>query len=393
MPAKKKIDPNDKALNDWLNAQKKQTRYQYKSHWRRFAEYTGMNGDQILEDRKKDKEHKWERKILAFKEWLLTEKGLSEYSATANIMAIRGFFAFYYVDLKYRRTEAERLGERTRKTEDYQFMREELQYMAKIGNLQEEYVIVVGKSFGLRAGDFLKLTRGDLEPYLDREIPISIGELGTKKRKAKACPFIDADALPVIKKMIRQMDIEGRTAPTERILTFKTKAQLSNILKSVAVRAGINPGNKIIRFHCLRKYLSDRLASYMAESKWKQIIGKRIDEKAYISPDLLRNDYIRTMADTCWTGILGDVEKRVKIELLKAKAKDLGLTEADIKDYLTKMDLDEFDEFLHKQAVERSKQPIGGGLPFETQAKKALAEIILGAFEEIKKKQKNGETS
>ena len=50
-----------------------------------------------------------------------------------------------------------------------------------------------------------------------------------------------------------------------------------------------------IRFHCMRKYLCDRLSSLMSESKWKQIIGKKIGESASISPNSLREDYNRAM--------------------------------------------------------------------------------------------------
>ena len=339
--------PSDQATHEWLDSQKKGTRKRYKGAWKKFLDFVEMTGDQVLEDRKTDAEHKWEKRVLAFKRWLIDEKGYAEYTATASAHAAASFFAFHYHKLKMRPSEGKRLRERTRKTEDYRFTREELKTMSEIGDLKTQYVVVAGKSFGLRVGDFLRLTRGDLEPYLDRPVPISIGEYATTKEKVKACPFIDADALPIIKRMIRQMDIEGRTAPTERILTLKSEIQLSNILKSLAAKAGINPGNKIIRFHCLRKYLTDRLSSYMAESKWKQIVGKKVDEKAYVSPDELQKPYAHAMVDTCWTGMEPetDVERRVKLELLISKAKDLGFDESEIRAKLTKMDLEEMREF------------------------------------------------
>ncbi|MDH5684167.1 MAG: hypothetical protein OEZ20_06870 [candidate division WOR-3 bacterium] len=331
----------------------------------------GITGDQVLEDRKTDAEHKWEKQVLAFKQWLIDEKGYAEYTATASAHAAASFFAFHYHELKLRPSEGKRLRERTRKTEDYRFTREELKIMSEIGDLKTQYVVVAGKSFGLRVGDFLRLTRGDLEPYLDRPVPISIGEYATTKEKVKACPFIDADALPITRRMIRQMDIDERKAPTERILTLKSEIQLSNILKSAAAKAGIKPGNKIIRFHCLRKYLTDRLSSYMAESKWKQIVGKKVDEKAYVSPDLLRDDYARVMLDTCWTGIVAetDIEKRVKLEVLKMKAKELGFTDDDIQIKLTRMDLKEFAEWLAKQSQ-----------PTEEDCQKIVSEEELGGY-------------
>jgi hypothetical protein len=148
--------PIDKAT-EWLNSLKESTRRTYKTAWKYFEEFTGMTGDQIIEDRKNDKEHKWERKVLEFKQWLL-DKGLASYTATQSAQSVRGFFGYYYMKLEYRRADRKKMGERTRKTEDYKFVVEELKQMADVANLHEQYVLVAGKSFGLRAGDFLKFT-------------------------------------------------------------------------------------------------------------------------------------------------------------------------------------------------------------------------------------------
>ena len=37
-----------------------------------------------------------------------------------------------------------------------------------------------------------------------------------------------------------------------------------------------------------------------SNEKWKQIVGKKISESAYVSPDSLREDYARVMAETCF---------------------------------------------------------------------------------------------
>lgn len=54
---------------------------------------------------------------------------------------------------------------------------------------------------------------------------------------------------------------------------------------------------KRIRFHCLRKFLIDRLSAYASESQWKQIVGKSIDEGAYVSQDQLKGVFTRAMKD------------------------------------------------------------------------------------------------
>ncbi|MDH5793778.1 MAG: hypothetical protein OEZ18_04350 [Candidatus Bathyarchaeota archaeon] len=79
------------------------------------------------------------------------------------------------------------------------------------------------KSFGLRAIDFIALIRADLEPYIDREAPISIGEYNTQKGNVRAYPFIDIDAQKVIKFMLEKLNSEGKTKPTDRMLSFRDK--------------------------------------------------------------------------------------------------------------------------------------------------------------------------
>ena len=54
----------------------------------------------------------------------------------------------------FRRQESKKLTENNRKTVDYLFDKEDLTKMALAGNLKERYVLLVGKSVGLRASDF-----------------------------------------------------------------------------------------------------------------------------------------------------------------------------------------------------------------------------------------------
>ncbi len=319
--------PEDKATHEWLNSMKKSSRATYQSAWKYFLEYTGMTGDQILADRKADKKYAWEKRVLDFKRWMIEEKKQAEKTATTAAATARSFFAYHRVSLEFRPTEKRRLKEAKTKYEDYRFSREDLAKMCDVGDPTERYVLTVGKSFGLRAGDFLALARGDLEAYIDREPPISIGEYATEKESVKAYPFIDSDAKPVIKLMLGQMDREGRKSPDERMLTYTDTIQLSRIVRRLTEKAGIKVGNKRVRFHCLRKFLCDRLSDVMSESKWKQVVGKAVDEKAYVSSDLLREDYKRAMSETTFTKIVGEeeVEKRAKKMTLMTIAVNAGL--------------------------------------------------------------------
>jgi integrase len=321
----------DEAKEAWLDSQKMPTKRYYGDWFGKFEEFTGLTGDEILAKRAVDKAGTWEAKVLGFKNWLLTEKKLSEYSATAYSMAVRGFFSYHRATLEFRPAESKRISEKSRKTEDYKFSRGDLKKLYDVSDLEERYVVTAGKSIGLRAGDFLALTRGDLEPYVSNEPPASIGEINTEKEKIPAYPFIDSDAQPIIKLMLEKLTREGKTKPDDRILDYSQTIQLTRVLKRLVARAGLEVGTKRVRFHCLRKFLCDHLSSHMSESKWKQVVGKKISEGAYVSADELRKDYLRAMEETTFTQKVGDdVQKIAKLEALKLFAKASGYKDEDI---------------------------------------------------------------
>ena len=49
-------------------------------------------------------------------------------------------------------------------------------------------------------------------------------------------------------------------------------------------------------------------------------------------------------------------------------------------------------EIIKKERRRKQGAPIGGGLPFELQARKALADILVGAVEDVKKRLAEAET-
>jgi hypothetical protein len=67
----------------------------------------------------------------------------------------------------------------------------------------------------------------------------------------------------------------------------------------------------------------------MSENKWKQIVGKKISEGAYVSSESLREDYTRAMSKTTFTKTLSEnyVEKLAKKMTLMTIAKNAGLVE------------------------------------------------------------------
>jgi integrase len=295
------FDASDKATQEWLNSLTENSRQNYSVLWRKVLAWANMTGDEILASRKTDTDALWEKKVLVLKEYMHAQ-GASDLYARQATVALRSFFAFYRMELKVTHQEAGRLRQAKRKTEDYRFGKDELRRMYDVGNVEEKYVVGLGKSVGFRAGDFLRLTRGHFDAVeLKSEAPIFLGEYATQKEAVRAFPFIDTDAVEAVKSLLEKMTREGRTNPSERMLNYANDSELSRVLRRLAYRAGIVNANKQIRFHCLRKFLCDKLSDVMAESKWKQIVGKTISEGAYVSADNLRADYARAMVETTFT--------------------------------------------------------------------------------------------
>jgi hypothetical protein len=307
---------NDKVVEEFLNAQTKRgTFFTYKSSMALYLEFTKKNGQQLLDEKKKDSNFQVENSMFQFRKWLLENKK-SETYATSTIMCVRSFYSYFRVPLVFRKQEAKKLTEKNRSTTDYLFDREDLTRMAFAGSLKERYVLLVGKSIGLRAGDFIRLTVGCFRSInLEGEPPIPLGEIGTEKERVKAYPFLDSDAVPVVKAWLES----HKDAKDSDRVVEDDEDNLTVILQTLCEKAGMEIQNgtihgKRIRFHCLRKFLIDRLSAYASESQWKQIVGKAIDEGAYVSQDQLRAVFGRAMKDLVINGNGIKIKKLTELE-------------------------------------------------------------------------------
>ena len=155
-----KSNLNDAVVDEFLNSQTKEGTFKsYKTVLKQYLEYTKKTGQELLDIKRQDKDFQVENSMLTYRKHILS-KGKSENYAVGSIMTIRGFYSYYRLPLLFRRQESKKLGEKNRTTTDYLFDKEDLAKMALVGNLKERYVVLVGKSIGLRASDFVKLTYG-----------------------------------------------------------------------------------------------------------------------------------------------------------------------------------------------------------------------------------------
>lgn len=312
-----KSNLNDKVADEFIDSQaKKGTFITYKCQLKQYLKWTGKSGQELIDIKRNDKDFQVENSLLAYRKHLLS-LGKSENYAVGSIMAIRSFYAYCRVPLVLRKQESRKLAEKSRTTTDFLFDREDLSKMALAGNLKDRYVLIVGKSIGLRASDFVKLTFGQLRSLkLDGEAPIALGEIQTQKERIKAYPFLDSDAVPIVKMVL---EANKDKSDDERVLT-DTEDNLSRILQILCKKAGMDIDehgmihNRRVRMHCLRKYLIDHISALASESQWKQIVGKTISEGAYVSQDQLRGIYSRAMPNLLINGNGAKTRKLIELE-------------------------------------------------------------------------------
>ena len=303
-------DIMDSVVNEFLNSQKPSSRNTYKTHMKLYLEFTQKTGQQLLDDKKADTTFQAEKSMFQFKQWLLGQNYSSKY-ATDAVMVARSFYGFNRMPLVFRKNESRQLKQSARTTIDYLFDKEDLAKMALVGDLKQRYILLVGKSVGLRASDFTAFTYCTFRSLkLDNDAPIAIGQINTIKENVPAFPFLDSDAIPIVKQILES---NKEKADNDKVIQ-DSEDNLSVVLQTLAKKAGIEPHGKRIRFHCLRKFAIDHLSAFASESQWKQIIGKAISEGAYVSQDQLRSIYLRAMPSMLINGNGVKAKKLMELE-------------------------------------------------------------------------------
>lgn len=324
----------EKSVNDWLNqGYAVNTQRLYRWGLKLFLEYlnetTGKHWtvSKLVKKRLKDvtERHFWfEQQIVNYFKWLETYvtqpveipykrrnarsgkiytvifhgkggKTLSDSSRHSLTNAVRSFFAFHRLDLKLITQQKRLLGKRARLVNrDHQFTLNDFEKMVKVATPQERYILLAGKDLGLRASDFISLPQSLFAKALDKEPPVFLGKIWTQKGGIYAYPILTIDGLEAARTWLQVLKSKERYADKLPMLSIAEK-ELTENLRRLAKKANIATHGDRIRFHCLRKFLIDRLSLKMSESKWKQIVGKQISEGAYVSPLELREAYADVM--------------------------------------------------------------------------------------------------
>lgn len=319
-------------LDSWINQyDSASTRNLYKWGFNLFLEFLGNDYtvERVVEERKKDTEFRFEQKTVDFYQWLknyvtksqskqITKaigktgttfttkmrfpggKKLADNARKNATTAVRSFFAFNRMDLKFTVQQKGILGKKSKpKENDYLLSLIEIEAMGKTANPQERFILFAGKDLGLRAIDFRNIPQGyyvkAIKSWRDGEAsPTFLGKFYTQKEGADAYSFLTEDGLDAAELWLKILENKGHRNDEKPMLRIAEK-ELTENLRRLAEKAGINPYGQRIRFHCLRKFLIDRLSLKMSESKWKQIVGKTITEGAYVSSLELKQAYAEVL--------------------------------------------------------------------------------------------------
>lgn len=309
----------------WVNSGFRQsTKNNYKLGYELFIRFMHeteagtWNDKRLIKEREADLKTRtfaFEQKLLEFYEWMkslvqqdrevlvqrknckpytITIKGgkkLSDNTRQAYAHGVMSFFAFHRLDLKFTRQQSRILNQEAKPViKYYDFTLEDIKRMAQVAKPKERYVLLVGRSIGLRGCDFVLLKQGTFLAHLNEEPPCSLGEIFTTKEGATATPFLDSDAEETVQSWLTILKAKGRYGRDKRMIETDEET-LTDIIKKLVKKAGIETGNEQVRFHQLRVFLITRLSKVLEENRWKQIVGKKVPEKAYVKPFEIREDF------------------------------------------------------------------------------------------------------
>ena len=361
-----------------------------------WPEHAPWNGQKIHDDRKASqreeddvKRFKYEDVIIQYVNWLHKRKAqyrrpdvnpnltLSDNSIGTYCIAVRSFFAFMRMPLVLNRPQRHAIAKTGEiRNMPYRLGLADIVAMKKQANTKERYILLVGKSLGLRIGDFVSLRQGLFEGNLkDHEAPYSLGVIITEKRKQPAYPFLYYEAYQAYIDWRQELQALNRWDGKDKFMlggtrpgSHMTVQEVNGLLKKLALKGGLRLGNLRLSFHCFRKFLCDHLSTAVGDvNKWKQIVGKHITESAYISSDNLREAYAKVMQYTCEerTVRLGDVSDLQQIVVeqhrrLNTQANDIAYLQTHVKEL--KGVIQDFSQGMPKYLPELLKELTAKGL-------------------------------
>ena len=369
---------NRTGKNAWLSGFADSSVRVYKPAYDLFIEFMNeteegtWNDQRLIKEREEDVKNRtyaFEHKLIEFYNWLkdYEKKDFSDNTRKSYLQAIRSFFAFHRLDVKFTIQQKSKISKKPKpKRKYYDYTLEDIKKMASVSKPKERYILMAGKELGLRASDFVELKQGTFIAHvLDAEPPISLGQIYTLKEGVIVKPFLGFDGREAAKQWLTVLKSKGQYDPNKPMLSVG-KRELSEILKRLTKRARIKTGNEKIRFHQLRVFLITRLTQIMETNCWKQIVGKEVPESSYVKPFQLREGYskvlplitVNTSASTPKNAELEKINQRI----VEVQSENIMLRrEIDILNKRMKTNFENMKQILevHQKTIEHLSEALG----------------------------------
>lgn len=284
------------------------TRKGYRYGLKKFVEWFGKSGEEILSLRKddltqrpqenlidyKNRAIRFEREIEKFHGYLIRQE-YSINSARNLTIGIRQLFRFYQMPVRMR--AGSKVTQTILTTKNFPLTITHVRKMFKVANLKERTILSLAVDLGLRISDFLKIKKSDLPP-LEGEPPTAFTLL-TQKSKITAHCFLSQESVDLLKTYLPTIQKKKK----DNVFLFPSNGKshvsdeaVSKMLKRLAVKAQINLNNKRLTFHCFRKlFLSSSIDSGIGLTAGKLLCGKAVPKSdgTYLTTVQLREKFIQ----------------------------------------------------------------------------------------------------
>jgi len=412
------INEEKVSIEDWSKATYEHP-IQAKHHAAQVNEYLEWAGltpeEAVKEARKLIQTGGAERRILNYYSLLKEQRSQgvegakTESSAFDAVYAVRSFYRYYRVNLKFNKNE---LKQPVPVYIDHRFTLAEISGMVHAASSpRNKSIILFATSAGLREGDIAKMKRERIQCLLSQEPPVGIGPLTTEKARVTAYPFLHKAAVESLKEYLatREDDID-LLFPTDQGKPCDGH-YLDRMVKESYRKAGFKaPKGERVRFHNLRKFTISRMQDAgLEENVWKCIIGKKTKEAPYtteqlrehfikvqdrLNPEAVANNHAKLEDVTSKLDTLGKENADLRIELNELKTKKtLEFVMEMFGDKMKQINQEAFEKAVPASATLNGHRPtkiepisINGS---EVLTLKALAQTMQTLYDEQKREKKN----
>jgi len=269
-------------------AKSKATFKNYTTGLKKFIQWYGKTGNEILKERFEDlksteqqRRKRFNREIEKFHRHL-KNIGHPQNTAVAYTEGIRQLLRYFDMDIKNLPSEVTR---KTTTVKDYVPSVSEYRDMFNSGNILDRTIISMALDLAWRIGDFVKI-RKDTLPNLDQQTPIPF-DLITEKEEVISKSFLSAQTVQLLKTYLKTTKTDNPYLFPNGNGSHYDPEAIGKRLKVLAKKTKLHmPKGKRLRFHCFRKRFLSECANLKIDiNTAKILVGKSVskDMLTYLS--------------------------------------------------------------------------------------------------------------